>query len=230
MAFDAVLFDLDYTLFDSAASERKALTKTLLENGIPPTDEAITAYKVINKKLWKMLEREIIDLEYLRVNRFEKLLEALDESKDPQSLADSYTTNLGECGEFYPEAKPLLERLQGVVKMAIVTNGVSKTQRLRLEIHDYERFFNAVVVSGEFGTPKPNPAIFSEALRLLGLSKADNVIMVGDSLSSDMEGARISGLTSCWLNPEKGRDTVNADVDYTIQSLSELVEVLSIGD
>ena len=230
MAIDAILFDLDYTLFDSEASEQEALSMTLLDNGVSPTVDVITLYQSINKTLWKMLEREAIDLEYLRVNRFEQLLEALDESKDPQVLADSYTTNLGRCGKFYPEVKPLLEMLQGVVKLAIVTNGVSETQRLRLEIHDYERYFDAVVVSGEFGIPKPNPAIFNEALDLLGLSKDDNVIMVGDSLSSDMYGARTSGLISCWLNPENDRDSSNVNVDYKIQSLNELVEILNIGN
>mgnify|MGYP003306939049 FL=1 len=94
MAIDAVLFDLDYTLFDSEASEREALNMTLLDNGVSPTVEAITLYKTINKSLWKMLEREAIDLEYLRVNRFEQLLEALNESKDPQVLADGYKNNL----------------------------------------------------------------------------------------------------------------------------------------
>ena len=229
MLFDAVLFDLDYTLFDSEASEREALNMTLLDNGVPPTNRAITLYQAINNSLWGMLQKEAVDLEYLRVNRFEQLLEALDESKDPRALADSYTTNLGKCGRFYPEAKPLLERLQGEAKLAIVTNGVGETQRLRLEIHDYERYFDAVVVSGEFGIPKPNPAIFNEALNLLGLSKDENVMMVGDSLSSDMEGARISGLISCWFNPESDRNASDAGVDFTIQSLSELVEILNIG-
>ena len=146
MIIDAVLFDLDYTLFDSEASEREALNMTLHDYGVPPTDEVITLYKGINKRLWKMLEEEDIDLEYLRVNRFEQLLEVLEETKSAKDLADSYTTNLGKCGRFYPEAKPLLERLHGEVKLAIVTNGVSETQRSRLEIHDYERYFDAVVV------------------------------------------------------------------------------------
>ena len=89
MIIDAVLFDLDYTLFDSEASEREALNMTLHDYGVPPTDEVITLYKGINKRLWKMLEEEGIDLEYLRVNRFEQLLEVLEETKNPKSLADS---------------------------------------------------------------------------------------------------------------------------------------------
>ena len=80
-----------------------------------------------------------------------------------------------------------------------------------------------------FGVPKPNPSIFNEALNLLGLSRDENVMMVGDSLSSDMEGARISGLISCWFNPESDRDNTDVDVDYTIQSLSELLDILNIS-
>tara|TARA_B100000131_G_scaffold244574_1_gene237290 strand:- start:556 stop:1248 length:693 start_codon:yes stop_codon:yes gene_type:complete len=230
MSFNAVLFDLDYTLFDSATSEREALSKSLIENRILPTEIIIEQYKAINGALWKMLEREEIDLEYLRVNRFEQLLQILNEKRDPHELAESYSINLGTCGMFYPEVRPLLERLQHQTKLAIVTNGVSKTQRLRLEIHDYTRYFDAIVISGEFGIPKPNPAIFNQALNLLGLSKDENVMMVGDSLTSDMEGARLSGLVSCWFNPESDRDNNNVEVDYTIQSLSDLVEILNIDN
>ncbi len=230
MIFDAVLFDLDYTLFDSETSEREALNLTLNQNGITPTQTTIEDYKAINLSLWKMLEKEKIDLEYLRVNRFEQLLDKMNEKNNAQSLADTYTTNLGRCGGFYSGVKELLEILTGKILLGIVTNGVSETQRLRLEIHDFAKYFNAIVVSGEFGIPKPNPAIFNEALDLLGLSKDDNVIMVGDSLSSDMHGARISGLVSCWLNPKNDSDSSDVNVDYKIQSLNELVQILNIGN
>ena len=58
MIIDAVLFDLDYTLFDSEASEREALNMTLHDHGVQPTDETITLYKAINKRLWKLLEKK----------------------------------------------------------------------------------------------------------------------------------------------------------------------------
>ena len=228
MIFNAVLFDLDYTLFDSETSERDALNLTLFENGITPTETTIQEYKAINLALWKMLEKEKIDLEYLRVNRFEQLLDKMDERKDAQTLADTYTTNLGRCGGFYSGVKDLLEILNGKILLGIVTNGVSKTQRLRLEIHDFEKYFDAIVVSGEFGSPKPNPAIFNEALRLLGITSSKNVVMVGDSLSSDMEGARNSGLTSCWINQATDVDLSKVAVDYHIQSLDQLFEILGI--
>ena len=82
MIFNAVLFDLDYTLYDSETSERDALNLTLFENGITPTQTTIEDYKAINLALWNMLEKEKIDLEYLRVNRFEQLLDKMNERKD----------------------------------------------------------------------------------------------------------------------------------------------------
>ena len=229
MLFDAVLFDLDYTLFDSEASESEALVKSLEENGIPHSQSTIEDYKAINMSLWKMLEREEIGLDFLRVNRFEQLLNKLGQSKDPQKLADAYTMNLGTCGSFYPGVRDLLEILSENILLGLVTNGVSKTQRLRLEIHDFAKYFDAIVVSGEFGLPKPNPVIFNEALRLLGITSSNNVLMVGDSLSSDMEGARNSGLTSCWLNQTADIDKTTVDVDYHIQSLDQLFDILGIS-
>ena len=227
MLFDAVLFDLDYTLFDSEVSEREALVRSLEEIGISPAQSTIAEYRAINMSLWKMLEREEIGLDFLRVNRFEQLLKKLDCTRDPRNLADAYTLNLGRCGSFYPGVRDLLQRLSGNVLLGIVTNGVSDTQRLRLEIHGYAQYFDAIVVSGEFGVPKPNPLIFNEALKILGVAASKRVLMVGDSLTSDMEGAKNSGLSSCWINQDSDLDKVAIDVDYHIQSLDQLHEILA---
>ena len=227
MLFDAVLFDLDYTLFDSEVSEREALVRSLEENGISPAQSTIAEYRAINMSLWKMLEREEIGLDFLRVNRFEQLLKKLDCTKDPRKLADAYTLNLGHCGSFYPGVRDLLQMLSGNALLGIVTNGVSDTQRLRLEIHGYAQYFDAIVVSGEFGVPKPNPLIFNEALKILGVAASKRVLMVGDSLTSDMEGAKNSGLSSCWINEASDLDKVAIDVDYHIQSLDQLLEILA---
>ena len=86
MLFDAVLFDLDYTLFDSEASESEALIKSLEESGIPHSQSTLADYKAINTSLWKMLEREKIDLDFLRVNRFEQLLNKLGQVVRPSRL------------------------------------------------------------------------------------------------------------------------------------------------
>ncbi|MCH1513204.1 MAG: YjjG family noncanonical pyrimidine nucleotidase [Acidimicrobiales bacterium] len=226
MQFEAVLFDLDYTLFDSEASEREALDKTLLASGIEPNEITLEMYRTINHALWKSLEREEIELERLRVKRFEDLAAQLQLVADPLTLADDYTTNLGLCGLFYPEAEPTLQQVGEKVKVGLITNGVSETQRSRLVLHDFEKYFDAIVVSGEFGIAKPNQAIFQEALRLLALKPEDRVLMVGDSLSSDMAGANLSGLSTCWYNPKNTDCPKNIKIDYVIHSLDEVLEIL----
>jgi len=225
MNFKAILFDLDYTLFDSETSEREALEKTLISSGIDPFETTIRKYQEINHDLWKLLEREDVTLEHLRVKRFEELLLHLGLNMDPLLLADAYTRNLGICGNFYPQARKVLERLGSETKLGLVTNGVSETQRTRLQIHNFSNHFDAIVVSGEFGIPKPNPAIFQETLNLLNLEANEHVLMVGDSLTSDMAGANISGLSSCWFNPMRNDPPVNSDIDYVIHSLDQLLEI-----
>ena len=90
-----------------------------------------------------------------------------------------------------------------------------------------KKYFDAIVVSGEFGCRNLILLIFNEALKILGITSSKNVLMVGDSLSSDMEGARNSGLSSCWINQASDLDKVAIDVDYHIQSLDQLLEILA---
>lgn len=226
MRFEAVLFDLDYTLFDSEASEQEALEKTFLASGIEPHEVILRMYRKINHALWKSLEREEITLSRLRVKRFEDLLAQSKLDADPLTLADDYTTNLGFCGHFYPQAKATLQQVGDKTKVGLITNGVSQTQRSRLALHDFEKYFDAIVVSGEFEIAKPNPAIFQEALRLLAIKPGGRVLMVGDSLSSDMAGANLSGLSSCWYNPNNAERPKNIRIDYIINSLDEVLEIL----
>jgi YjjG family noncanonical pyrimidine nucleotidase len=222
VTYNVVLFDLDYTLFDSAESEHKALTKTLRSQGIEPENRIIESYRAINQRLWKALELQELDLEQLRLQRFEELVQGFSFSCNPRILADTYTSNLGICGAFYPEAKEVLQSLAGHLKLGLVTNGVSETQRTRLALHNFDQFFDAIVISGEFGIPKPDSAIFEEALRSLNHDRTEDVLMVGDSLSSDMAGAINCGIGTCWFNPKNIPLTIDLPILHTIHSLDQL--------
>ena len=226
MRFKAILFDLDYTLFDSETSEQEALAITLTTNGIDPIESTIDRYRAINRSLWKSLEREELTLARLRLKRFEELVNHLRIEADPTVLADMYTRNLGLCGEFYPQAKKILKSIGTRTKLGLVTNGVSETQRSRLNKHDFAKYFDAIVVSGEFGIAKPNPAIFLEMMRLLDLESGPSVLMVGDSLTSDIAGANLSGLSACWFNPAGNTAPNDMTIDYDIRSLDELNKIL----
>jgi putative hydrolase of the HAD superfamily len=81
--------------------------------------------------------------------------------------------------------------------LALVTNGASCLQREKLAASGLAGHFDAVVVSGDLGTGKPDAAVFRHALELLG---ADGGVMIGDSLDRDVDGALAAGLGAVWIN------------------------------
>ena len=121
----------------------------------------------------------------------------------------------------------LLQSLDNRLTLGLVTNGVSQTQRARLENFDIAKYFRTIVISGEFGNPKPSPAMFSEALRVLGHAEKANVIMVGDSLTSDMRGAANFGIDSCWYNPSQALNPTGLPVTHVATSFTEIFQVLT---
>ncbi|MDG2263272.1 MAG: YjjG family noncanonical pyrimidine nucleotidase [Actinomycetota bacterium] len=227
MGYSCVLFDLDHTLFDSDASERDAYSGAVGGAGVDDPSSIFERYVEINRGLWRQLEAGTIDLERLRVQRFEDLAEHAGIEYDAALVADHYSELLGSCGQLYEGSRPLLDQLRGQVQLGLVTNGVSSTQRARLARTGIADVFDAVVVSGEFGSAKPGRAIFEEVFRQLGEPTRAEVLMVGDSLSSDIAGAAAAGVDSCWFNPLG----VVADAELFTHQVSSLgdVALLALG-
>jgi putative hydrolase of the HAD superfamily len=126
----------------------------------------------------------------------------------------------------FPDVVALLEALQGRLPLAIITNGFGDTQREKLEVMRIHAHFELVLAAGDLGIGKPDPAIFQYALDKLALA-ADAVWHVGDSLTSDVAGAKASGLTAVWLNRQRiERRSGDAEPDLEIVSLAELLPLL----
>ena len=54
-----------------------------------------------------------------------------------------------------------------------------------------------------------------------------NMILVGDSLTSDMQGANNAGIASCWFNPKARAKDIAVEIDYEIRSLEEVLSIVS---
>ena len=120
-------------------------------------------------------------------------------------------------------AVELLKKLHREYVICIATNAVSSIQRPRLVT--LAEWIDHVYISEEVGFVKPMPQFFARILEDLGVT-ADECLMVGDSLSSDVAGANNSGIDSCWLN-RKGRVSKNGvEPTYEIHSLAELTAIL----
>jgi len=123
----------------------------------------------------------------------------------------------------YPDTVPTLEWLKGEgYKLGVITSGPAY-QRLKLELTGLSGYFDVIVTREEVKAIKPEPKIFLYALEALGVQPGE-AIMVGDSLSQDVYGAKHVGMTAVWVNRE-GEPNYHM-ADYEIRTLHGLRKIL----
>ena len=201
-----VLFDADNTLLDFDAAENKALADTLREYGIEPDAETVQTYRTINEELWRQLEKGQIKREKLMAERFTRFLKAVDAAGDGVEMNRFYLEQLSTHPDLMgPEVLDVLRELSEVATLAVVTNGFQKVQTRRLAESGILNFMEDVFVSEKMDAEKPNRKIFDAALRALGVENREHVLMVGDGLSSDIQGGANAGLDTAGIIPIKLR-------------------------
>ncbi len=200
MKYRYLLLDNDNTLMDFHAAERKALSETLTEAGIPATPETCTLYSVINDALWKALERGEIAHAALKVERFSRLISRLGRTDaDAASLAARYAHHLSTHADLLPGAEEFVRRMHQEAKIALISNGVSEIQRGRLSRCPFTPELDAVIISAEHGISKPDPRLVEIALEALGCTDRHAAILVGDSMTADIPAANAAGIDSLYI-------------------------------
>ena len=229
MRYTTILFDADGTLLDFSRSEDEAIRETMLAFDILPDDERVSVYSEINDKLWKALERKEIEKEVLLYRRFELFCEHYGFVADAKKMAAEYMKNLSTKGHIINGADELCERLLGKVKMYIVTNGVEFIQNGRFARCPIEKYFEKRCISGVIGYEKPDVRYFEcVAEKIPGFEKS-KVLIVGDSLTSDIKGGINFGIDTCWYNPKKKDAPADMDITHVAFSFDEIYRVI-IGE
>jgi 2-haloacid dehalogenase len=225
-----ILFDADGTLFDYEQAEANALQGTFRDTALGYSPHYAAAYQAINHQIWLDFEAGRITAAALRVRRFERLFESLAIAHDAQAFSDRYLLNLSQQGTLMPGARQLVESLSASYHLAIITNGLSDVQRPRLARSTIQPYFEAVFISEEMGVSKPDPAYFEAVFVALASHpqppSRSNTLVVGDSLSSDIQGGLNAGLATCWFNPAAKPPNARIPADFTIQKLEELYSIL----
>lgn len=227
----SVLFaDADNTLFDFNRAEAHSFALTMQKFGLV-ADEALCArYHEINDSLWKALERGETTQPKLRIDRFRLLMEAYSLDIDPVAIATCYTDYLGASAFLLPDALECVKRWSSKVPVYLVTNGISDVQRGRLSRSEIKPYIRDIIISQEVGTQKPDPKMMEAALAVAGNPDKREVLMLGDSLSSDIRGAINAGLDSCYFNPKGTPNTSGVTPTYEIRSLREVGALLGLED
>ncbi|MBQ4264795.1 MAG: YjjG family noncanonical pyrimidine nucleotidase [Clostridia bacterium] len=225
--YDLLLCDADDTLFDFGKAEENAFADACAAMGFAATAELLAVYSVINEALWKLLEQGGITQKVLRVRRFEQFLEKIGKSDlDAQAMSEAFVASLGRQSVPIDGAIDAVARWSRIVPVIIVTNGIAKVQHGRMDKSEVRHYIRGMVISEEVGAAKPDPLMLEKGMEMAGVSDRSRVLVLGDSLSSDMTAANNAGVDACWYNPKGNKNTKGLTLRYEITDLNDVDGIL----
>ncbi len=220
-----LLFDADGTLFDYDAGEKAALSATFREFGEDMRSEDLETYREINAEMWRRFELGTMTQERIKIERFEHFLKAIDSSSNPSLFSKKYMNNLSLQTALIDDALATVGRLAKSSQLLLITNGLSDIQRPRIAASPLNAYFAAIVISEEVGSAKPDSRIFDMAFSKMNHPGKGDVLMIGDSLTSDIAGGAAFGIDTCWFNPDQTEGPAGNPPTFEITSLPELIEI-----
>ena len=227
MNYPYLLFDADDTLFDFPKASALAFDTLCQKQHLPNTQASRQLYHEINQDLWSAFDRREISKEELVILRFHRFLSALEVSRDPVQCNRDYLDALGSGVYPLPHAEEVCRELvRRGHQLYIITNAVASVQRTRLKGSPFADLITAAFISEEAGAAKPDPAYYQYVFSKIPQLTTRNCLAIGDSLSSDVLGANRAGLPCCWFNPGREAAPKSLRIDYEIQDLRELLQIV----
>lgn len=227
MAIKAVLWDVDGTLLDFLAAEREAIRSCFESFNLGECpDDMIERYSQINVHYWKRLEYGEITRDEVLLGRFVEFFAGEGIKTDAVAFNNEYQLRLGDTIVFIDDAYELVKRLRARVKQYAVTNGSLTAQKRKLTRSGLIELFDGVFISEEIGFDKPRPEFFDYVFSHIPPFEKDEMLIVGDSLTSDMRGGNIAGVKCCWYNPHHAENDAGVRIDYTIDNLAAVEDII----
>ena len=221
-----LFLDLDDTILDFHKAERIALAKTIRDFGVEPTEEVLHRYHLINKWHWEQLELGRMTRAEVLEGRFRVLFEELGIAVDASAVTAKYAENLSIGHYFLPGAEEAVDALSKKYRLFLASNGTASVQKGRMTSANLYRFFEKVFVSQEIGHNKPSISYFDACFAQIPDFDPSKAMIVGDSLSSDIQGGNNAGIMTCWVNPTHAPRKEGIRVDYEIEALKDLPALL----
>lgn len=221
--YKALLFDLDMTLLDFSQGEFNALRRTFEKYGVEITPEMHKKYASINQALWLRHERGEISRADISRLRFTRFLKDIGMNADPMIIDREYKENLSYEAILMDGAREVCEFFYRKYDLYVISNGTDFIQRRRMQISGLMPYFKAIVTSEQAGAPKPECEFFDYLFKR-ELLIPDEVLIIGDSLTSDILGGVNYGIDTCLVST----DAEDGDIEptYRIEKLTDLIELL----
>ena len=234
--YKAIFLDWDDTIGDWTTAEHKALQDIYehyhLSRLYPAFEDYLNAYKPYNLELWGMYGRGEVTKEKLHFERFYRPIECfpltgngLREMACEIGAEFLRLTNKYFC--LMPDADRLVKYLAGKYPLTIISNGFKEVQYYKFEHSGLAKYMTHTLISEEVGINKPQPGIFEIALQRNGIT-ADQAIMIGDSYTSDIAGAKAAGIDQIWITNEGVKDITNEELTatYVVPTLTGIMKIL----
>ena len=226
MRYPILLFDADNTLFDFVAAERDAFLAVCRETGVPFTETLYDLYHRCNEELWEDFNAGKYTKDFLLVERFRRYLCRSGLTGDPEAMNQIHLRALAESAVLFPDALKVCQSLAAHRRLYIITNAVASVQEARFASSPITPCFQGFFISETVGCGKPERAYFDYVLAHIPGAKPEDCLVIGDSLTSDIQGANTASLPCCWLNRSGKPRPEGLRINYEIRSLTELPSLL----
>ena len=229
-SYKAIFLDWDDTIGDWTTAEHKALQDIYayyqLNRLYPTFEDYLNAYKPYNLELWGMYGRGEVTKEWLHLQRFLKPIEGLSVTDEGlRDLAHEIGAEFLRLTNKYfcllPDAEKVVKYLASKYPLTIISNGFKEVQYYKFEHSGLAPYFTHRLISEEVGINKPQPEIFRIALQRNGIT-ADQAVMIGDSYSSDIAGAKAAGIDQLWIHEGETEETAT----YIVPGITDIMKIL----
>lgn len=229
MKYDAILWDLDTTLLDPIIPEHVAIRKCFEDFGFGYcTDEMLALYHPINIRWWDRILTEGKTKEEITVGRFSEFLAVCKkDNTKAKEFNDEYMNIVGDTICPTPNALETVRFLKGKVKQYIATNGLVAAQSKKISNSGLDRLADGIFISETVGYDKPDVEYYDCIFNHTGLTDRSRILMVGDSLTTDMQGGNNAGIVCCWYNPEHKENNSAVRIDYDISDIAMVSDIVS---
>lgn len=221
-----LLIDADDTVLDFKNSERDAIIMLCEQFSIDGGEDVADKFKQINRRMWDMFELGLITREEIFYSRFEELFNFYGiEGKNITEVGDAYRENMAHSRRIIKGARAFLRRVSQNHDLYCVTNGVTRTQKMRMKLSGLGKYFKKLYISQEINLAKPSKEFFQYALADIGVADLQNVYIIGDSLTSDIQGGINSGIKTILFNAEN-KQIKDIRPDYEVKNYRQLEKLI----
>ena len=227
MKYEILLFDADNTVLDFDRSEEQALSRAFGETGLLFNQTVLEVYRKNNIYQWQLFEQGKLTKSQVLINRFVETFKELKLTLDSVETVSNLYEEYLKLGYFVVDhAVEVLEQLQNTHKLYVVSNGVAEIQNSRMKGSGLEQYFIARFVSEEVGYPKPQIEYFDYCFKHIDGFNKEKTLIIGDSLTSDIQGGVNAGIDTCWFNPWRNVNKSKLTPTYEVTDLREILDIV----